>query len=803
MNYPKNIEQKIGFDSIRNHLLLFCHCDLGIQEINSISFSNNKNLIEDSLNKIAECKRIIEFENEFPIPSYEHVFNEIQQIKPLETFLQIIDLHRLRKSLLEINAVNVFLIQNAEIYPTIAKNILDNIPNNICESINTIIDTDGYLKDNASKKLIEIRQSIRIQKQIISKIMNQKLSLAKKEGWLDSDSELTICNNRLVLPLISAYKRKIKGIVHDESITGKTSYVEPIEAFEVNNAIISLEYEEQKEIIRILKEITAEIRPYIPDIENAYLFLGTIDALFAKAHFAIKIQANKPIISKHTEISLIGAKHPLLLLSFKKSGKQVVPLKVNLDSHQRILVISGPNAGGKSVCLKTIFLLQYMFQCGLLIPADEYSTLGIFNKVFIDIGDEQSIENDLSTYSSHITNMKYFIEFSDAKTLICIDEFGTGTEPMLGGAIAESVLENLHNKGVYGVITTHYTNLKHAASALPKAINGAMLFDLTEMKPLFKLRIGSAGSSFAFEIAKEIGLPVQIIENAKLKIGKEHVDFDKNLKKIEEEKQYIFKKKDELKRREDELLILKNSYSQKINELNSRKLDVISDAKKEVASVLHQANQQIEQTIRNIKEIQADKEKTKKIRIELEQKSKQLLSNLDTKEQQLVKKKSNNKLSKTDKEYFEINDFVSIKGQETIGKIIKIEKNKLTVEFNHATIQVNKENLIKANKPKQTQTQTKTIITTSTNTISEKRNTFSPKLDIRGKRADEAMYEVKDFLETAYMLQVKHIEILHGKGYGILRKIIRDYIDTQVFIQEYFDAPIEMGGDGITIIKLK
>ncbi|MDR0941713.1 MAG: Smr/MutS family protein [Bacteroidales bacterium] len=798
LNYPKNIEQKIGFDHIRNHIVELCQSDLGKTHIHELQFSHSQESIEQSLNCCTEMKDILTFDKDFPTPSFSHVWQAVQAIKPDETFFQPADLFILRKSLLEIHDVLNYFKKHEDSYPalfSLTESIA--IPREVCAAIEKIIDSTAQLKDNASKQLVEIRSAIRQKKHTVARIMAQKLSAARKEGWCESDTELSMRNERLVIPMQTAFKRKIQGFVHDESMSGKTSFVEPVEAFEINNHIQSLHFEEQKEIVRILKEITTFIRPFVSEIEVAYSLLGVFDSLQAKARFALRINANKPQIVPQGEISLYNARHPLLIISFKQQQKQVVPLHVELNAEQRLLVISGPNAGGKSVCLKTIALLQYMLQCGLLIPADTHSKVGIFCNLFIDIGDEQSLENDLSTYSSHLQNMKYFINHADNKTLVCIDEFGTGTEPMLGGAIAESVLETLHNNGVFGVITTHYTNLKHAATALKFAINGAMLFDLQELKPLYKLRMGSAGSSFAFEIAASIGLPPLVIERAKHKIGKEHVDFDKNLKKLEEEKQYIFKKKESLKRQQEEIQGLKKSYSHKLEELSHKRKELLEQTQREVKAIIDGANKSIENTIRTIKEEQADKEKTKLARQKLQEET-QLTERAISKK--LQKQTPSSHKQQKDTSALIIGDYVHIKEQSAIGQIVEINKRQALVQYSHSSLTIALQNLERAQKPRH---EHKThLVQSSTETIARKRNEFSPKLDLRGKRGDEALYEVKDFVETAYMLQVRRVEILHGKGYGILRKLVRDYLLSTDIVASCSDAPLDLGGEGITVVDM-
>ena len=798
--YPKNIEHKIGFDEIRQFISAKCCCDLGKQKINNIAFLTDADEIEASLHQTMEMTEIIKTNDDFPTPSFATVYDAITRIRPEGTHLTASELHTLRKSIVEIQNVLLFFNKQKETYPSLAELAEPVvITTEISKTIDSVISPNGTLKDNASQKLVEIRHEIAQKRRTINKIMSQKLAIARQEGWIDQDTELSIRDGRLVLPLNTTYKRKIQGIVHDESATGKTSFVEPVEAFETNNAIANLEFEEQKEVIRILRKITDKLRPYMPDIDLAYDFLGAIDAIRAKAIFSIEIDGEMPTISVHQqEISLIRARHPLLLLAFKKSGKEIIPLHILLNKSQRIIVISGPNAGGKSVCMKTVLLLQYMFQCGLPIPADNQSKMSIFNNLLIDIGDEQSIENDLSTYSSHLLNMKIFLERANNKTLLAIDEFGTGTEPILGGAIAESVLETLNAKGAFGIITTHYSNLKHAATSLPGIINGAMLFDMDNMKPLYKLRMGSAGNSFAFEIAQSIGFPQYTLDKAKSKIKQEHIDFDENLKKLEIEKQYVYKKKEELRKQEQQLETIKEDYHFKLKKINEKRQEIIENAEREINAVLESANKQIEQTVRIIKEAQAERETTKQARLEMQhfvEKTKQKTAQIkNASNLQYTHKQQNSK-------EIAIGSFVKIKGQSTIGEVLEIQGSQALVVFGNLKMMVKIATLEPATKPK---TEHKpVIVATTVKNISEKRKTFVPHLDVRGKRGDEAMYEIKDFVETANMLQVKHLEILHGKGYGILRKLIRDYLNTVDFVESCNDAPVEMGGDGITIVTLR
>ncbi len=800
MNYPKNLEDKIGFNTLRTLLEKYCECELGVSYIQHITFCTDVNIISSQLNETVEMNNIRKEEDDFPTPSFTHALQQVRAIKTVGTFIQAADLFKLVKSLIDIYNLCKFFEKKQETYSVLfskAKNIY--VPEEVFEYASKILDKHGNIKDNASPELADIRRSISTKKNQLNKTMAQLLSKARKEGWTDSDTEVSMRNGRLVIPVHAAHKRKFKGLVHDESATGKTYFVEPAEVIETHNAIANLEFEEQKEIIKILIAVTDQIRPFIPNIEEAYVFLGEIDAIRAKSKLADYIDAGKPQISNKQIIDLKQAKHPLLTIQFKETNRSVVPLRIKLDNNQRILIISGPNAGGKSVCMKSVALLQYMFQCGLLVPCNPTSTMGIFNQIFIDIGDEQSLENDLSTYSSHLVTMKHFLDFADKKTLIFIDEFGTGTEPLLGGAIAESVLESLHNKMVYGLITTHYTNLKHIANSLQFAENAAMLFDSENMCPLYKLRIGTPGSSFAFEIARTIGIPKDILDKAKNKIGKEHVDFDKNLKALEAEKQYVFRKKDDIVKQQEQLRKLEADYKIKLQNITAKQSEIIKEAKREIEDIITESNKQVEKTIRQIKESQADKEKTKELREKLKQQQENTVNRISNKEKKQPKHSVQPKAA--DSNALQIGDYVTLDNQTEAGLIVEINKKQAVVEFGHLKSFVDLKRLTKTKKPKGKAH--KPLISSVSQDIAKRQEKFSHKLDVRGKQADDALYEVQDFIENALVLRVSKVEILRGKGYGILRKLIREYLDTQNFIAGYSDAPINQGGDGITLVNIE
>ncbi|MFO7868704.1 MAG: Smr/MutS family protein [Bacteroidales bacterium] len=798
MNYPENIESKIGFNTIRHLLEQSCASDLGKTHISDMGFCGEYTTIFTALQECKEMMLILSEDDAFPIPSFTHVAHLLNHLQKEGTYIQTSDLITLIKSLLEIQQIVAFFAKHKELYPYIYEHSQTiAVPASVIKECSSILTEQGTIKDSASPGLRKIRNSLVSLKKDLHKTMQISLRQAVSEGWAESGTEISVRNNRLVIPVLSSYKRKIKGVVHDESSTGKTSYVEPSNALVIQNSIANLQFEEKREIIAILTQIASIIRPYIYEIEHAYLFLGFIDALKAKATVGLQLSCTIPQLQNEAIIDLYGGRHPGLVLSHSHTKKPVIPLRILLDESQRIIIISGPNAGGKSVCMKTVILLQYMIQCGLPVPCDSHSKMGVFSHIFVDIGDEQSIENDLSTYSSHLHNMKFFIEHAHEKTLCCIDEFGTGTEPALGGAIAESILETFISRNLYGVLTTHYTNLKLVSKNYDTVINGAMLFDSENMKPLYKLRMGSPGSSFAFEIAETIGIPQRIIDNAKQKIGTEHVDFEKNLKKIEEEKQYIFRQKQKIKHQQKELQLQQKDYSEKLAKLSDSKQDIVKKAQKELEDIIAHSNKDIERTIRSIKEHNADKERTKQLRSQLHEKQTNTLKTVSGKIRKAEPPKSTAK--KAASATLKTGDFVTIHGQTMIGEIIEMSNKHASVSFGDMISHVPIKKLERSKDKPQTKKQ-KNV--TFSGTIHKKHANFSPKIDVRGTRGDDALIEVEKFIETGYTMHIGRLEILHGKGYGILRELIRNYLAGLNFITHFEDAPIDMGGDGITIVYL-
>ena len=830
--YPQYIEHKIGFDKIRNLLKSYCLGQLGFKNVQEMEFSTSFHSIIEMLEQTKESKHILEFEDSFPENNYVDITSCLDRIRIEGTWMQLQELSDLRRSLIVIHSlVSFFKSREEGLYPRLTE-LSGNVAIHkiIIDRIESILDKNSKIKDNATPELANIRRSISSKRSEVNKIMQRLLKDAKNEGWADSETELSLRDGRLVIPVNASAKRKLKGFIHDESSTGKTSFIEPSEAFDKNNEITELEFEEHREIIKILTLFTDFLRPYREDLLQSQEFLGTIDFLLAKARLAIELEAVSPILYNEQLVRLVDARHPLLYLSHKKEGKRVVSQMLDLDTTQRILLISGPNAGGKSVCLKMVGILQYMLQCGLLIPVSEKSECGIFDNIFIDIGDEQSIENDLSTYSSHLKNMRHFLEFANNKTIFFIDEFGAGTEPLLGGAIAESILESLNNKGCFGIINTHYTNLKHFASQTNGLVNGAMLYDSENMKPLFKLQIGAPGSSFAFEIAENMGLPKSIIQKASEKIGHQHIDFDKSLKDVERDKQFIARKKQEIEEKETHLRDVLNRYNSKMEDINRKKKEILDQAHSEAKTLLNNSNRVIENTIRQIKESNADKESTKIARQEIETYKAKTEEIRVTEEDRInrkiehIKQKQDRRLNKVNKASttsiskpdfrkvellntpIETGDKVQMKGQQAFGEIIEIDGKNAIVAFGTLRSRITIDKLQKvSNSTFKKETQTlKSPASKKTNfDLMEKRLNFKSEIDIRGKRSNEALSLVMEFVEQAIVLGITQIQILHGKGDGILRSQIRTYLKTVNVIQSFSDAPVEMGGAGITIIEIE
>ena len=797
MLYPKNFENKISFDQIRQLIKERCVSQQGSELIDAMEFSSDFDAIVLSLTQIEEMMTLLTETGEgLPLGSLADLRPAFARTQADGTFLDVKDVVDLRLNITTLRAVTAYLrARDAERFPALIKltESVELFPN-IEHDIERIINKYGEVKDTASAQLAEIRRAILSAQSSISKTLNAILKQAQASGIVEKDASPTIRDGRLVIPVTAMNKRKIQGIIHDESATGKTAFIEPTAVVEVNNRLRELENEERREIIRILVEFTDGVRPYYDAIAQSVYFLAEVDALRAKAQFSISIRAIKPYLVSECEVDWHEARHPLLEMSLARQGRKIEPLTIKLTKKQRILLISGPNAGGKSVCLKTVGLLQYMLQCGLPIPLHERSRAGLFKSIFIDIGDEQSIENDLSTYSSHLLNMKNCIKFSNGKSLLLIDEFGTGTEPQLGGAIAEAVLDRFNKNKVFGVITTHYTNLKHFAAQTEGIVNGAMLYDRNQMRPLFMLSIGTAGSSFAIEIARKIGLPEDVIAAASEMVGAEQVDFDKHLQDVARDKRYWENKRQQVKDKEKRLQQLTERYEQLIEGMRVKEKETLRQAKQEAAEILSQANKEIEKTIRIIKETQADKEATRKSREEVGK----LREKMEKGAVQTTPKKQQKPLV--------VGEHVQIVGQNVIGKLLEIQGKTAIVAFGQikSTVALNRLERVSAGQAKQAEQRMNAHRESSTTAdIRNRQLTFKQEIDVRGMRVDEALQAVVYFIDDAAMVSAVQVRILHGTGTGALRQAIRDYLHQASMVKSYRDEHVQFGGAGITVVELK
>ncbi|MCF8373440.1 MAG: Smr/MutS family protein [Bacteroidales bacterium] len=827
MIYPNNFETKIGFDRIRQLLSDDCLSELGRKKVAGIRFTDNFAAITKLTGQTAEFCSVLQSEADFPIDFYFDVTPYLKKLRIIGSYLELAELFDFKRSLEAIFSVYRFLKKlNEDEFPFLCDLIKDiSLHPMLLEKIDMVMTKTGRIRDNASPGLKQIRSDLLSKQYAVTSRMSSLLKQAQQDGIVEKDTTLTLRNGRLVIPVTAAKKRAIKGFIHDESATGKTAFVEPAEIFETNNEIRELEYAEQREILKVLHEISEFIRPYLEDLLLAYNFLAIIDFIRAKARLAILLESVRPSIVEEPIIDWKNSRHPLLYLHFRKEKKKVVPLTIELNKDDRILLISGPNAGGKSVCLKTTGLLQYMFQCGLLVPMHESSQMGIFNSIFIDIGDEQSIDNDLSTYSSHLLSMKNFVKNADEKSLILIDEFGAGTEPLLGGAIAESILDELNQRESFGVITTHYTNLKHYASQSKGIINGAMLYDHNRMEPLFQLQIGKPGSSFAFEIARKIGLPEHLLKSAEEKVGTEQISFDKLLKEVTRDKRYWETKRKKIRQEEKSLDTLLEDLADENKRSKKERKKIIQEAKDEAGQLLASANKMIENTIRIIRENQADKEATRKARQELEDfkkefdkemadKEKSLGQKLDDfqKKEKAIRRKypkqvdheaSEEARLRNIKNTITIGDKVVLKDSETAGEIVEMNDKDYIVAFGNlmTSIAKNKVEKISNNQYRElTRGQERSTVNLGWN-LHNKRMNFKSTIDLRGLRTEEAMPKVYEYIDECITLNEREVKILHGTGSGILRQFIREYLRTVDLVTWFGDEHVEFGGAGITVVR--
>ena len=835
MIYPQNFEQKIGFTQIRQMLTGKCLSSLGEERVGRMDFSDDFTEINRRMEQTTEFIRIIQEEDDFPNQYFFDVRPSLKRIRVEGLYMDEQEVFDLRRSLETIRDIVRFLQKpgNTEDdnettdspYPNLRELAGDILVfPQIIAHINGILDKFGKVKDNASTELLRIRRELTATTGSISRSLNAILRSAQAEGYVDKDVTPTVRDGRLVIPVAPGMKRKIRGIVHDESATGKTVFIEPAEVVEANNRIRELENEERREIIRILTEFSASVRPQVPALLQSYEFLAEIDFIRAKALLSIEIKAVKPSLEDSQIIDWFEAIHPLLQISLAKHNKKVVPLDIQLNTRQRILLISGPNAGGKSVCLKTVGLLQYMLQCGMPVPMNERSHAGIFSHIFIDIGDEQSIEDDLSTYSSHLTNMKMMMKHCNERSLILIDEFGGGTEPQIGGAIAEAVLKRFNARHTFGVITTHYQNLKHFAEDHEGVINGAMLYDRHEMRALFQLQIGNPGSSFAVEIARKIGLPEEVIADASEIVGSEYIQSDKYLQDIVRDKRYWETKRQNIRKREKQMEETIARYEREMAELEQSRKEILKKAREDAERLLQESNAKIENTIRTIRESQAEKERTRQTRQELEDFRRQVQekekAELEEKiARKILREKQERKKNKKAKAQqaaaqqavlpkpspLTAGEYVKIKGQTTVGQILEINERNAIVMFGLMKTNVKTERLERAEAPKQSGTPAKTTFVSNETQehMHEKRLNFKQDIDVRGMRGDEAIQAVTYFIDDAILVGVSRVRILHGTGNGILRTLIRQYLATVPGVAHFQDEHVQFGGAGITVVDLK
>jgi DNA mismatch repair protein MutS2 len=824
MIYPENFEIKIGFDRIRNLLSEKCLSPMGADMADAISFIDDFDTLSNNLSTTFEFQQLLQFEDFFPSDHYYRISDCLAKIRIEGTFPEVQEVFDMKRTLETVKAIlGFFRTKEAVKYPVLRERCSSvKMYPYVLEAIDRIIDKKGIIKDNASSRLKEIRSELVSKSILVAKRLNAILRQAQADGIVDADTSASVRNGRGVIPVSTYDKRKIRGLIHDQSASGKTVFIEPEEIVEINNDLIELEYEEKREIVRILTAFADDIRPYIDELLEVNDFLGEIDFIRAKALLGNHLHSIKPAMINKPFLSWRKAMHPLLMLTFEKvPGRKVVPLEIVLDDKERILLISGPNAGGKSVCLKTVGLLQYMLQCGLTIPVAEGSETGIFKSILIDIGDEQSIDNDLSTYSSHLINMKHFIKHGNEKTLVLIDEFGTGTEPMLGGSIAEAILGELNRNRVFGVITTHYTNLKHFASLTDGIVNGAMAFDNHFMQPLFQLTIGKPGSSFAFEIARKIGLPEEILAEASGKAGVKNINYDRHLKDIARDKRYWETKRQNIRHQEKRLEELMAEYEKELAGAKTIRKEIITNAKDEAQQLLRESNRIIENTIRQIKETQAEKEKTKDIRQQLEEfkatvaedntvtetKSEARMAELGTRAKKMRTKPKAEEEKEKEKSLSEQplkpGDAVRMIETMAAGEVIEIKERMVQIETGSLRfyVPVDKIERITRSELKKSLRATRPVRENDPGIV-QRNISFKPEIDIRGMRGEEAINQVRDLIDNALIVQHRHLRILHGKGNGILRQLVRQYLDTVDVVQSFRDEHVEFGGSGITVVEM-
>ncbi len=815
MIYPESFEHKIGFTAVRQELIERCTSSLGVEYCQAMSFMTHFPAISMALHQVAEVLSIIQSGEEVPLHNIVDVNRHLKEMAIEGTFLPVADLSQVRKALVGMGDISSFFLASVDDkskYPYMADVVCNMTTFKDCIiAIDRIVDRFGNVKDNASEELAEIRSRLSSMSGTVSNVMRRIMSRAMQDGIIDVDTTPSVRDGRLVLPVSPMYKRKINGIVHDESASGKTIFIEPAEVVEINNRIRELQMEERREIVRILTAVASYLRPHISDMLHSSELIGLVDFIHAKARYAIDIDAHLPNLVDAPELEFYHACHPGLLMSLRRQGKEMIPLDITLSTQNRILLISGPNAGGKSVCLKTVGIVQYMTQCGILPPVYENSHIGVFSDIFVDIGDDQSIEDDLSTYSSHLRNMKLFVQRGKSSTLVLIDEFGGGTEPQIGGALSQAILKRLNAQGIWGVITTHYQNLKHFAEDTDGLINGSMLYDRQQMRPLFRLSIGNPGSSFAVEIARKIGLPSDIIADAESIVGSDYINMDKYLLDIARDRRYWENKRMSIRQKEKKVEQTLERYNSDAEELRERRREIISQAKEEAQKILSGSNAAIERAIHEIRRSQADKELTMQARKKLEAEKRQMAEGKG-KEHELLKKAPKPKKvklqdavgTKTKEQSIKVGDIVKLDGDGVPGKVLEVQGSTATVIFGMLKTSV-KVNRLRHTMSKIDSGASKSASFVSASTSNEMRQRqlqFKQDLDIRGMRVDEGVQAVTYFIDDAIQFNVSRVRILHGTGTGVLRQYIRRYLDTVPGVSSYRDEHVQFGGAGITVVDL-
>lgn len=837
------LEQKLGFDRIREMISDRCATEYAAERARTETFVNDEKEIRRRLLLTDEMRLILMFEESFPASGYIDCIGFLSPLGKSSSTIDLLSLRKLKTMLETLRKVIAFFSGiKDEVYPNLKRMTIPimNFPE-VQRRIDNIIDRFGEIRDTASDELFNIRKSMKEKEGAISRRINSILKRAQEEGIADSDASISVRDGKMLIPVSAANKKKIPGFIYDESASGKTAFIEPAEIVELDNQIKELKFAEGREILRILMAFTDFLRPYVPDLLNAARYLGELDFLISKAQVALDFIAGMPVISTENEMHLRKARHPLLEKALRKDGKQIVPLTASLTPQKHILLISGPNAGGKSVCLKTVGLLQYMFQWGMLIPTSETSEMMVFDRIMVDIGDDQSIDNDLSTYSSFLANMKDMVLHADSRTLVLIDEFGSGTEPAAGGAIAEAILSDLDRKGVYGVITTHYTNLKmYASNGDSGVVNGAMMFDVKNIAPLFQLETGLPGNSFAFELARKMGLPENIVKDAEIRAGEEFVGIERNLRKIARNRRALDEKLAKIKNTDRTLESITERYQKELQEIQKTRKEILDQARKEAQEIISGANRQVENTIRTIKESQADREITREARKELqdfvsvlaqkkEQEQKEKDSYIEKKIRQIdarrererqrkaqrADEKARQKMQEEAEEMkriealrnapLSVGEKVRVKANGMVGEVAKVSQKSITVNIGNISSKMTPDKVerISSNEYKSAVRDTpKTVSSVRIDTsISDRKLNFSPELDVRGERVNDAIEKVMRYVDDAIMLNIQSVRIIHGKGTGALREEIQKFLRATPGVASVADEHIQFGGSGVTVVK--